>query len=89
MNTNENFELHMHEPVIIGKSPAVREMKSFIAKAAASDSNVLILGETGVGKELAAWATYYGSQKMSHLRLRSMLDMPSDSGPSGAWRISN
>ena len=53
----------MLEPLIIGKSAAIREMKFFINKAAASDSNVLILGETGVGKEVAARAIHLGSER--------------------------
>jgi transcriptional regulator with GAF, ATPase, and Fis domain len=51
------------EPLIIGKSAAIKELKSFIEKAAASDSNVLILGETGVGKELAVRAIHLGSKR--------------------------
>jgi transcriptional regulator with PAS, ATPase and Fis domain len=42
------------ETQIIGKSCAIKELFEFIKKAAKSDSNILILGETGVGKELAA-----------------------------------
>jgi len=42
------------EPLIIGKSRAIKEFFAFARKAAKSDSNVVILGETGVGKELAA-----------------------------------
>lgn len=53
----------MLEPLIIGTSPAIEELKLFIKKAAASDSNVLILGETGVGKELAARAIHHGSKR--------------------------
>lgn len=44
----------MQEPVIIGKSAAIKNLLAFIKKAAKSDANVLLLGETGVGKELAA-----------------------------------
>ena len=39
---------------IIGKSPPMREIKTYLAKVAATDSTVLITGETGTGKELAA-----------------------------------
>lgn len=41
-------------PKLIGKSPPVKELRQFIQKASKSDANVLILGETGVGKEVAA-----------------------------------
>ncbi len=48
----------MQEPVIIGKSVAIKNLLAFINKAAKSDANVLLLGETGVGKELAARAIH-------------------------------
>ena len=38
----------------IGKNPAIVKLKSDIAEIAQHDSNVLILGETGTGKELVA-----------------------------------
>jgi len=39
---------------LIGESFIVRKIKSFLLKIAAVDSHVLITGETGTGKELAA-----------------------------------
>jgi DNA-binding NtrC family response regulator len=39
---------------MIGDSPAIQEIKSCIQRIAATDSNVLITGETGTGKELIA-----------------------------------
>lgn len=39
---------------IIGESVAIREMISFATKAAKSNSNILLEGETGTGKELFA-----------------------------------
>ncbi len=39
---------------IIGESPQIKRLISFSEKAAKSDSNVLIEGETGTGKELIA-----------------------------------
>lgn len=41
-------------PKLIGKSPSIQELHYFIKKAATSDATVLLLGETGVGKEVAA-----------------------------------
>lgn len=55
---------------IIGKSAAIRSLLSFIEKAAKSDSNVLILGETGVGKELAARAIHDRSYRKDKLFLK-------------------
>jgi two-component system, NtrC family, response regulator AtoC len=40
--------------VLIGNSPAMRETKDRLNRIAASDSNVLVTGETGTGKELVA-----------------------------------
>jgi transcriptional regulator with GAF, ATPase, and Fis domain len=53
----------MKEPFIIGKSPTIREIREFIQRSALSDSNVLILGETGVGKELVARRIHYESPR--------------------------
>jgi transcriptional regulator with PAS, ATPase and Fis domain len=39
---------------LVGESAPMRAVKRVIAQAAQSDSNVLILGETGTGKELTA-----------------------------------
>ena len=39
---------------MIGRSPAMREIYKTIGRVAASDASVLISGETGTGKELAA-----------------------------------
>jgi DNA-binding NtrC family response regulator len=43
---------------IIGESPAMQEVFSLIRTIAPSDANVLILGETGTGKELVARAIH-------------------------------
>ena len=40
--------------LMIGESRCMREIKKYLAKVARTDSNVLITGETGTGKELAA-----------------------------------
>jgi DNA-binding NtrC family response regulator len=39
---------------LIGESPTMRLVKSYILRAAVTDSTVLITGESGTGKELAA-----------------------------------
>ena len=40
--------------LMIGESKCMREIKNYLYKVAPTDSNVLITGETGTGKELAA-----------------------------------
>jgi DNA-binding NtrC family response regulator len=49
---------------IIGNSPAMEQVKSLLAKVAASPaSTVLLTGETGTGKDLAAKAVHYNSDR--------------------------
>ncbi len=43
---------------IVGNSPGIRQVLAQIKKVGATDSSVLIFGETGVGKELVARAIY-------------------------------
>ncbi len=48
---------------MIGQSPAMARLRHGIEVVANSELNVLILGETGVGKELIAKAVHRGSQR--------------------------
>ncbi|MBM4146238.1 MAG: sigma-54-dependent Fis family transcriptional regulator [Nitrospira sp.] len=48
---------------IIGKSPSMQEMFKLIPRIAQSNSNVLIIGESGSGKELVASAVHNLSQR--------------------------
>ena len=48
---------------IIGKSPRVEECLGLVAKAGATDVNVLITGDTGTGKELFAQAIHDNSPR--------------------------
>ncbi|MDX2456507.1 MAG: sigma 54-interacting transcriptional regulator [Gammaproteobacteria bacterium] len=47
-------ELDCEEQDLIGKSPAFRECIEGLTRAAEADANVLLTGESGVGKNLAA-----------------------------------
>jgi formate hydrogenlyase transcriptional activator len=48
---------------IVGSSPALRRVLTQVEKVAATDSTVLILGETGTGKELIARAIHNRSTR--------------------------
>ncbi|MCU1301099.1 MAG: Formate hydrogenlyase transcriptional activator [Candidatus Sulfotelmatobacter sp.] len=50
---------------IVGTSPPLQEVLSRISKVAATDSSVLITGETGTGKELIARAIHKRSKRSS------------------------
>lgn len=45
----------------VGESPGIREVRRLVSVVAPSDTPVLILGETGTGKELVARAIHQGS----------------------------
>ncbi len=51
------------QPLMIGTHPAMQRVKNLIAKVAPANSNVLILGETGTGKELVARAIHEQSDR--------------------------
>jgi two-component system NtrC family response regulator len=48
---------------LLGASPAMREVQKLVGLAAPSDATVLILGETGTGKELVARALHAHSPR--------------------------
>lgn len=50
---------------LIGKSPAMRQLRRGISKFARSDLPVLLQGETGVGKELVARTIHQESRRSS------------------------
>lgn len=61
---NQNIQnLHHHAGEPVGNSPTFLRMQSLIKKLAACDATVLIQGETGTGKELAARAIHYSSKR--------------------------
>ncbi len=57
----EGLEEHLHSHAILGSSPALQAALKRLREAAQSESNVLIYGETGVGKELFASALHHNS----------------------------
>jgi transcriptional regulator with GAF, ATPase, and Fis domain len=51
---------------IVGSSPAIKHVLSRVTRVAPTDTTVLILGETGTGKELIARALHRRSQRSGH-----------------------
>jgi len=51
---------------IITKSPLIHEKLDIIDRVAKTDSSVLLLGESGVGKELFAWQVHIKSARAAH-----------------------
>jgi DNA-binding NtrC family response regulator len=49
--------------ILVGNSPAMKAVHQIIAKIAPTDSTVLILGDTGTGKELAARTLFQQSNR--------------------------
>jgi PAS domain S-box-containing protein len=64
---------------IIGRSNALREVMEKVAKVAPSDATVLLLGETGTGKELVARALH----RRSHREGNSFIKLNCAAIPSG------
>lgn len=51
---------------LIGTSPAMREVFSLVRKVGPTDSTVLIIGESGTGKDLTAKAIHQWSKRKAH-----------------------
>ncbi len=56
-------EVHAREPQLLGVSDAMREVQKRIGRAAGTNSTVLITGETGTGKEVAALVLHRASAR--------------------------
>ncbi len=59
----QELERQMPSEVLVGRSEPMKEVLRLIRKAAPMDSTVLITGETGVGKEVAARAVHRFSRR--------------------------
>ena len=51
-------------PQIVGESRAIRNIKTLISRVAPTGENILICGETGVGKDLVAQSLYHQSSRV-------------------------
>jgi transcriptional regulator with AAA-type ATPase domain len=73
---------HEHIPpelrvTYVGHSARAEFVRQLIVRAAASDSNVLILGETGTGKEIIArWIHYHGERQSGHFEAVNCAGIP-------------
>ncbi|MEZ4467415.1 MAG: sigma 54-interacting transcriptional regulator [bacterium] len=45
---------------LVGKSPATAGLRDLLGRLADADEPVLLTGETGTGKEVAAWTLHHG-----------------------------
>lgn len=50
---------------LLGSSPAMQDVREIISRAAPTDATVMIIGETGTGKELVARAIHRNSHRAS------------------------
>jgi two-component system nitrogen regulation response regulator GlnG/two-component system response regulator HydG len=62
---------------LVGESPTLWRLRDHLAVAAAADAHVLLLGETGVGKELAAGAVHaFSPRKRGPMVARNAATIP-------------
>jgi transcriptional regulator with GAF, ATPase, and Fis domain len=66
----EEIKLEHNFEEIIGNSPAIKAVLRQVEQVAPTDSTVLILGETGTGKELIARAIHHLSPRKAHPLVR-------------------
>ena len=63
---NEELKDRYHPDNIVGSAPAMQKVFELIRKVAGTDATVLIRGENGTGKELAARAIHYISRRKNN-----------------------
>jgi formate hydrogenlyase transcriptional activator len=66
----EEIETTQNHSDIIGESPLIKRTFKLVSQVAPSDSTVLILGETGTGKELIARAIHNDSPRKNRLMVK-------------------
>ena len=87
VSSSGNDELYVEEEIrseanfegIVGQSSALRQVLQLVETVATSDSTVLLLGETGTGKELIARALH----QRSHRKQRPLVKLNCAAIPSG------
>jgi len=63
----EEVKRRYGEGIILGRSQKIQELREVLRKAANTEVTVLIRGETGTGKELAARALHYESDRRERI----------------------
>ncbi|MNX45978.1 Formate hydrogenlyase transcriptional activator [compost metagenome] len=66
----EEIETTHNYSEIIGNGPEMQKIFHLVSKVASTDSTVLILGETGTGKELIARAIHNNSPRRNNLMIK-------------------
>jgi formate hydrogenlyase transcriptional activator len=66
----EEIETSINYTEIVGESAELKKVFRLIAQVAYTDSTVLLLGETGTGKELMARAIHHSSPRKSKLMIK-------------------
>ncbi|HZH96514.1 MAG TPA: sigma 54-interacting transcriptional regulator, partial [Flavisolibacter sp.] len=66
----EEIETSQNFSELIGESGEMKKIFSLVSKVAPSDSTVLVLGETGTGKELVARAIHNSSPRKNKLMVK-------------------
>lgn len=57
-----NFDIPLHFNFLVGESEPMQRLYEMIDRVSSTKANVLLLGESGVGKEMVAAAIHYASQ---------------------------
>jgi transcriptional regulator with GAF, ATPase, and Fis domain len=70
LSVREGIAINQQYPEIIGQSEAVQQTLTLISRVAPTNSTVLILGETGTGKELAARAIHNNSSRKTRTMIK-------------------
>jgi transcriptional regulator with GAF, ATPase, and Fis domain len=66
----EEITLEHHHNEVIGNSESIRRVLRLAEQVAATDSNVLVLGETGTGKELVARTIHEHSRRKGRVMVK-------------------
>jgi formate hydrogenlyase transcriptional activator len=66
----EEVTLEHHHNEVIGNSESIRRVLRLAEQVAATDSNVLVLGETGTGKELVARTIHEHSRRKGRVMVK-------------------